>query len=85
MKNIAQIEERKQPKIETEMNGKRLTVRAGLLLFIGRSQDFLSHSQLPLHLSKTRGKFETGIKDAISRRNCLILSAHSNYERIYAE
>jgi len=31
MKNIAQKEERKQPKIKTEMSGKGLTVHAGLL------------------------------------------------------
>jgi len=31
MKNIAQKETRKQPEIETEMNGKGLTVLAGLL------------------------------------------------------
>jgi len=31
MKNIAQKETRKQPKINTEMNGKGLTVHAGLL------------------------------------------------------
>ncbi|MFN3531911.1 MAG: hypothetical protein ACK41Q_05270 [Candidatus Brocadia sp.] len=31
MKNIAQNEERRQPKIKTEMNGKGLTVHAGLL------------------------------------------------------
>ena len=39
----------------------------GLFSFFGRGQDFLSRSQLPLNLSKTRGKFEIGIKDAISR------------------
>ena len=31
MKNIAQKATRKQPKINTEMNGKGLTVHAGLL------------------------------------------------------
>ena len=31
MKNIAQKEARKHPKINTEMNGKRLTVHEGLL------------------------------------------------------
>ncbi|KKO19877.1 MAG: hypothetical protein BROFUL_01390 [Candidatus Brocadia fulgida] len=31
MKTIAQNEERRQPKIKTEMRGKGLTVRAGLL------------------------------------------------------
>lgn len=31
MKNVAQKEERKQPKIKTEMNGKGLTIYAGLL------------------------------------------------------
>ena len=31
MKNIAQKETRKQPKIKTEMTGKELTVHAGLL------------------------------------------------------
>lgn len=34
MKNIAQIEERKQPKIKTKMNGKGLTMQAGLLLVL---------------------------------------------------
>lgn len=39
MKNIAQKEARKQPKIKTEMSGKGLTVHAGLLpvlTFIGK-------------------------------------------------
>ena len=31
MKNIPQKETRRQPKIKTEMNGKGLTVHAGLL------------------------------------------------------
>ena len=31
MKNIAQKKARKQPKIKTEMNGKELTIHAGLL------------------------------------------------------
>lgn len=31
MKNITQTEERKQPKIKPEMNGKRFTVHGGLL------------------------------------------------------
>ena len=31
MKNIAQKEEKRQPKIKTEMNGKGLTAHAGLL------------------------------------------------------
>lgn len=40
MKNIAQKATRKQPKINTEMNGKGLTVHAGLLpvlTFMGKS------------------------------------------------
>lgn len=31
MKNVAQKKARKQPKINTEMNGKGLTIHAGLL------------------------------------------------------
>lgn len=34
VKNIAQIEERKQPKIKTKMHGKGLTMQAGLLLVL---------------------------------------------------
>lgn len=52
MKNIAQIEERKQPKIKTKMNGKGLTMQAGLLLVLTELTQKVSTGPCSCILSK---------------------------------
>src|SRR5574337_734810 len=55
MKNIAQKEERKQPKIKTEMNGKGLTVHAGLLAVVTFMEKLLLRKRIQEVVSKERG------------------------------
>jgi len=55
MKNIAQKEERKQPKIKTEMNGKGLTVHAGLLPVLTFMGKLLFRQRIQEAVRKERG------------------------------
>ncbi|GJQ24357.1 MAG: hypothetical protein HBSAPP01_21470 [Candidatus Brocadia sapporoensis] len=55
MKNIAQKEERKQPKIKTEMNGKGLTVHAGLLPVLTFMEKLLFRKRVQEAVRKERG------------------------------
>ena len=55
MKNIAQKEERKQPKIKTEMNGKGLTVHAGLLPVLTFMGKLLFRKRIQEAVRKERG------------------------------
>ena len=55
MKNIAQKEERKQPKIKTEMSGKGLTVHAGLLPVLTFMEKLLFRKRVQEAVRKERG------------------------------
>ncbi len=55
MKNIAQKEARKQPKIKTEMNGKGLTVHAGLLPVLTFMGKLLFRERIDEAVHKERG------------------------------
>ena len=55
MKNIAQKEARKQPKIKTEMNGKGLTVHAGLLPVLTFMGKLLFRERIHEAVRKERG------------------------------
>ncbi len=55
MKNIAQKEERKQSKIRTEMNGKGLTVHAGLLPVLTFVEKLLFRRRIQESVRKERG------------------------------
>lgn len=55
MKNIAQKEERKQPKIKTEMNGKGLTVHAGLLPVLTFMRKLMFRERIREAVNKERG------------------------------
>ncbi len=55
MKNISQNEKRKQPKIKTEMNGKGLTVHAGLLPVLTFMGKLLFRHRIQEAVGKERG------------------------------
>lgn len=55
MKNISHKEERKQPKIKTEMNGKGLTVHAGLLPVLTFMGKLLFRQRVQEAICKERG------------------------------
>lgn len=55
MKTIAQNEERRQPKIKTEMSGKGLTVHAGLLPVLTFMGKLLFRQRVQEAVRKERG------------------------------
>ena len=55
MKNIAQKEEKRQPKIKTEMNGKGLTVHAGLLPVLTFMEKLLFRKRVQEAVGMERG------------------------------
>ena len=55
MKNIPQKEGKKQPKIKTEMNGKGLTVHAGLLPVLTFMEKLLFRKRVQEAVHKERG------------------------------
>ena len=55
MKNIPQKEGKKQPKIKTEMNGKGLTVHAGLLPVLTFMEKLLFRKRVQEAVRKERG------------------------------
>ncbi len=55
MKNIAQKEVRKQPKIKTEMSGKGLTVHAGLLPALTFMEKIVFRKRIQEVVGKERG------------------------------
>ncbi len=55
MKTIAQNEERKQPKIKTEMSGKGLKVHAGLLPVLTFMGKLLFRQRIQEAIRKERG------------------------------
>ena len=56
MKNIAQKKARKQPKIKTEMNGKGLTIHAGLLPVLAFTWKSLFGERILEAVRKERGQ-----------------------------
>ena len=55
MKNIAQKEEKRQPKIKTEMNGKGLTAHAGLLPVLTFMEKLLFRKRVQEAIGRGRG------------------------------